>query len=123
MKRMAEKIHGPVGEVFSRALYEIALGESREKAFRGMCDSISIQGMGQFTGSVIQAEQLGVSIGKILRTQTAMLWRKRRLRAEEHARKAPIKILFPLVLLIFPSLFVVILGPAIVTIIREFLEK
>ena len=123
MKRVADKIGGPIGEAFSGALYEIALGESREAAFRGIYDRIPIQEVGQFTGSIIQAEQLGVSIGKVLRTQAGMLRRKRRLKAEEHARKAPIKILFPLVLFIFPSLFVVILGPAIINIIQEFILK
>ena len=123
MKRVADKIGGPIGEAFSGALYEIALGESREAAFRGIYDRIPIQEVGQFTGSIIQAEQLGVSIGKVLRTQAGMLRRKRRLKAEEHARKAPIKILFPLVLFIFPSLFVVILGPAIINIVQEFILK
>lgn len=123
MKRVADKIGGPIGEAFSGSLYEIALGESREAAFRGIYDRIPIQEVGQFTGSIIQAEQLGVSIGKVLRTQAGMLRRKRRLKAEEHARKAPIKILFPLVLFIFPSLFVVILGPAIINIIQEFILK
>lgn len=123
MKRVADKIGGPIGEAFSGSLYEIALGESRESAFRGIYDRIPIQEVGQFTGSIIQAEQLGVSIGKVLRTQAGMLRRKRRLKAEEHARKAPIKILFPLVLFIFPSLFVVILGPAIINIVQEFILK
>ncbi len=123
MKRVADKTGGPIGEAFSGSLYEIALGESREAAFRGIYDRIPIQEVGQFTGSIIQAEQLGVSIGKVLRTQAGMLRRKRRLKAEEHARKAPIKILFPLVLFIFPSLFVVILGPAIINIIHEFILK
>ena len=123
MKRVADKIGGPIGEAFSGSLYQIALGESREAAFRGIYDRIPIQEVGQFTGSIIQAEQLGVSIGKVLRTQAGMLRRKRRLKAEEHARKAPIKILFPLVLFIFPSLFVVILGPAIINIVQEFILK
>lgn len=119
MSRVAERLRGPVGQAFSKALSEISLGESRENALKGISRRLPLDEIRHFVNSLIQAEQLGVSLGGVLRSQADTLRRHRRLKAEEQARKAPVKMLFPLVIFIFPSLFVVILGPAVINIVKE----
>lgn len=118
LQRVGARFKGPLGEVFSRAMREISLGSSREDALRGISERLPLDEMRALTSNIIQAERLGTSIGAVLRIQAASLRKQRRLRAEEHARKAPVKILFPLVLFIFPSLFVVMLGPAMIQIME-----
>ena len=115
----AARFRKPLGELFSKAIAEISLGSSREAAFRGISETLPFNELKSFTGSIIQAERLGTSIAAVLRSQAASLRKHRRLRAEEHARKAPVKILFPLVIFIFPSIFVIILGPAMIEIIAS----
>lgn len=121
--RVAERIKGPLGQAFSRALSEVSLGESRENALKGIARRLPLDEIRHFVNSLIQAEQLGVSLGGVLRSQADSIRRQRRLKAEEQARKAPVKMLFPLVMFIFPSLFVVILGPAVINIIRELSQQ
>ncbi len=120
MSRVADRLRGPMGENFARALHEISLGENRQKALQGITERLPIEEVRHFVTSLIQAEELGVSVSDVLRSQAGALKRFRRLRAEEHARKAPIKILFPMIIFIFPSLFVVILGPAFISIMEAF---
>jgi tight adherence protein C len=120
MSRVADRLRGPMGENFARALHEISLGENRQDALHGISERLPIEEVRHFVTSLIQAEELGVSVSDVLRSQAGALKRFRRLRAEEHARKAPIKILFPMILFIFPSLFVVILGPAFISIMEAF---
>ncbi len=119
LSRVAERLQGPLGRAFSRALSEINLGESREKALKGIGYRLPLDEIRHFVNSLVQAEQLGVSLGGVLRAQAESIRRQRRLKAEEQARKAPVKMLFPLVIFIFPSLFVVIMGPAVINIIKE----
>lgn len=119
LQRVASRFRHPLGELFSKAMAEISLGSSREEAFRGIAEALPFDEIKSFTASIIQAERLGTSIAAVLRAQAAGLRKRRRLRAEEHARKAPVKILFPLVLFIFPSLFVIILGPAMIQILEN----
>lgn len=119
MSRVADRLGGPIGQAFKRALSEIRLGESRERALKGIVHQLPLQEIRHFANSLIQAEQLGVSLGNVLRSQAETLRVQRRLKAEEQARKAPVKMLFPLVLFIFPSLFVVILGPAFIKIMQD----
>ncbi|ADE57319.1 type II secretion system F family protein [Aminobacterium colombiense] len=123
MSRVADRLRGPMGENFARALHEISLGESRQAAFRGIMERLPIEEVRHFIASLIQAEELGVAVSEVLRSQAGTLKRLRRLKAEEHARKAPIKILFPMILFIFPSLFVVILGPAFLSIMETLAKK
>ncbi len=113
LQRVSEKWDNELCAEFRRALSDIRLGTPRHEAFRAMTIRTGVEDLSNFVAAVIQADQLGVSMGKMLKIQADQLRLRRRQRAEEEAQKAPIKMLFPLVFLIFPSLFVVILGPAI----------
>jgi tight adherence protein C len=115
--KVVEKLHGPLTDEFRRALAEIRVGKPRRDALRDIVPRTEVTALTNFIGAIIQAEQLGVSISKVLQVQSEQLRIERRQRAEEMAAKAPIKMLFPLVGCIFPSLFIVILGPAIILII------
>ena len=115
--KVVEKLKGPLTEEFRRALAEIRVGKPRRDALRDIVPRTEVPALTNFIGAIIQAEQLGVSISKVLQVQSEQLRIERRQRAEEMAAKAPIKMLFPLVGCIFPSLFIVILGPAIILII------
>jgi tight adherence protein C len=114
--KVVEKLKGPLTDEFRRALAEIRVGKTRRDALRDIVPRTDVPALSNFIGAVIQAEQLGVSISKVLQVQSEQLRIERRQRAEEMAAKAPIKMLFPLVGCIFPSLFIVILGPAIILI-------
>jgi tight adherence protein C len=114
--KVIEKMRGPLIEEFRRALAEIRVGKARREALRDIVPRTDVQALSSFIGAIIQAEQLGVSISKVLQVQSEQLRIERRQRAEAQAARAPIKMLFPLVGCIFPSLFIVILGPAIILI-------
>jgi tight adherence protein C len=116
--KVVEKMRGPLIDEYRRALAEVRVGKARREALRDIIPRTEVQALTNFIGAVIQAEQLGVAISKVLQVQSEQLRIERRQRAEEMAAKAPIKMLFPLVGCIFPSLFIVILGPAIILIIR-----
>jgi tight adherence protein C len=120
LSRVAEKVQGPFAQELSRSLREIALGKTRRDALKELGDRTQVPDLMQFTNAVIQAEAMGSSIGQVLRVQSDQLRVRRRQRAEEQAYKAPVKMLFPLVMCIFPTLFIVILGPAIITIKNGF---
>ena len=117
--KVVEKMDGPLTDEFRRALAEVRMGKARRDALRDIVPRTDVGPLTNFIGAIIQAEQLGVSISKVLQVQSEQLRIERRQRAEEMANKAPIKMLFPLVGCIFPSLFVVILGPAIILIIKN----
>jgi tight adherence protein C len=117
--KVVEKLKGPLTDEFRRALAEIRVGKARREALRDIIPRTEVQALTNFIGAIIQAEQLGVSISKVLQVQSEQLRIERRQRAEEMAAKAPIKMLFPLVGCIFPSLFIVILGPALILIIQN----
>ncbi|MER3457530.1 MAG: type II secretion system protein, partial [Chloroflexota bacterium] len=112
MAKVNEKWDNELSLAFGRVLQEIRLGRLRREALRDMANP----DVTTFVAAIIQAEQLGVSIAKVLRIQSDQMRVRRRQRAEENAQKAPVKILFPMVLLIFPSLFIVLLGPAALTV-------
>ncbi len=116
--KVVEKMKGPLVDEFRRALAEVRVGKARRDALRDIVPRTEVQPLTNFVGAIIQAEQLGVSISKVLQVQSEQLRIERRQRAEEQAAKAPIKMLFPLVGCIFPSLFIVILGPAIILIMQ-----
>jgi tight adherence protein C len=113
LQRVTEKWETELAKEFKRVLTDTRLGRARRDALKEMAARTGVDDVQTFTAAVIQAEQLGVSIGKILRIQADQMRVRRRQRAEEAAQKAPIKMLFPMVFLIFPALFVVILGPAV----------
>jgi tight adherence protein C len=115
--KVVEKMKGPLVDEFRRALAEVRVGKVRRDALRDIIPRTEVQPLTNFVGAIIQAEQLGVSISKVLQVQSEQLRIERRQRAEEAAAKAPIKMLFPLVGCIFPALFIVILGPALILII------
>jgi len=114
--KVVEKLKGPLTDEFRRALAEVRVGKARRDALRDIVPRTEVPALTNFIGAIIQAEQLGVSISKVLQVQSEQLRIERRQRAEEMAAKAPIKMLFPLVGCIFPSLFIIILGPAIILI-------
>jgi tight adherence protein C len=114
--KVVEKLKGPLTDEFRRALAEVRVGKARRDALRDIVPRTEVAALTNFIGAIIQAEQLGVSISKVLQVQSEQLRIERRQRAEEMAAKAPIKMLFPLVGCIFPSLFIIILGPAIILI-------
>src|SRR5262245_54756128 len=113
LQRVTEKWDTELAKEFKRVLTDTRLGRARRDALKDMAARTGVEDVQTFTAAIIQAEQLGVSIGKILRIQADQMRVRRRQRAEEAAQKAPIKMLFPMVFLIFPALFVVILGPAV----------
>jgi tight adherence protein C len=117
--KVVEKLQGPLSDEFRRALAEVRVGKARREALRDIVPRTEVVPLTNFIGAIIQAEQLGVSISKVLQVQSEQLRIERRQRAEEMAAKAPIKMLFPLVGCIFPSLFIVILGPALILIVQN----
>jgi len=113
--KVTEKLKGPLSEEFKRAGSEQRVGKSRQEALRGITERVEQKELGNFISAIIQADQLGVSMSKVLRIQSEQMRGERRQRAEEKAAKAPILIMLPTIGCIFPSLFIVILGPAALT--------
>jgi tight adherence protein C len=116
LARVADKWNNELSREFARALQEIQLGKLRREALRSMADRIDVPEVSTFVAAIVQAEELGVSIAKVLRIQAEEMRRRRRQRAEELARQAPIKMLPAIAFLIFPAIFVVLLGPAVIRI-------
>lgn len=119
MDRVHQKWDDPLADEFGRVIYEVQLGKSRRQALRDMAARIEVNDVSSFIAAILQAEHLGVSIGKVLRIQSEQMRIRRRQRAEEKAHQAPVKMLFPMVFLIFPSMFIVLLGPAVFQIVRS----
>lgn len=119
MQRVDEKWDGPLAKEFGRVIHEMQLGKSRRQALKDMSDRLDVPDVTSFVAAVLQADQLGVGIGKILRIQSDQMRVKRRQRAEEKAQQAPVKMMFPMVFLIFPSIFIVLLGPAGFQVLRS----
>ncbi|MBN2500035.1 MAG: type II secretion system F family protein [Anaerolineales bacterium] len=112
MKKVNEKWDNELALSFGRALQEMQLGKLRREALRDMADRLGVSEMDSFIAAVIQSEQLGVSMAKVLRIQSDDMRVKRRQKAEEEAQKAPVKMLFPMAFLIFPTIMLILLGPA-----------
>ena len=122
LARVAEKEDGPFGEELTITLREISLGKLRRDALKQLSDRCGIDDLTTFVNAVIQAESMGTSIATVLRVQADQMRTRRRQRAEEQAQQAPVKMIFPLVLCIFPTLFIVILGPAALSVYDQLIK-
>ncbi|WP_242822351.1 type II secretion system F family protein [Thermaerobacter marianensis] len=120
IQKVSEKFPAPVSTEFRQYLKELRLGVEREEALRSLADRCELPELRSFAAAVIQADRLGVSLARVLRVQAEQLRFQRKQRAEEQAMKTPIKMLLPLVLFIFPTLFIVLLGPALIQILAAF---
>ncbi len=114
MGKVYEKWDDDLAIAFGRVLQEIQLGKRRSEALRDMSHRMDVADITSFIAALIQAEQLGVSVAKILRIQSDQMRVKRRQRAQEKAQQAPVKMIIPMVLLIFPSIWIVLLGPSVI---------
>lgn len=118
MGRVYDKWENELGLAFGRVLREIQLGKSRRDSLKALDESVQVSDLTTFCSAIIQADQLGVSISKVLKIQSEQMRVKRRQRAQEKAQQAPIKMMIPMVLLIFPSIWLVLLGPAAIMIYK-----
>lgn len=120
MSKVSEKWENELSMAFARAIREVQLGKVRREALKDMSDRIDLAEMTSFIAAVIQSEQLGVSMARVLRIQSEQMRMKRRQRAEQEAHKAPIKMLLPMAFLTFPSIFIVLLTPAAIQMMNSF---
>jgi len=123
MAKVREKWDNELSLGFARALREMQLGKLRREALKDMADRMGVPEMTSFVAAVIQSEQLGVSLAKVLRIQADQMRIRRRQLAQEEAHKAPIKMLIPMALLIFPSICIVLMTPAILMLLRSVLRE
>jgi tight adherence protein C len=120
ISKLTEHMDGPLADEFALALGEMRIGESRSNALTKMMKRVETPEFSAFVRAIIQADQLGISLGRILKVQATDTRTRRQLAAEERAMKAPIKMLFPTVLFIFPAMFIIILGPAFMNLTELF---
>lgn len=113
MDKVATNMTGPIAQEFERVLTAIRIGKPRTDALRDMVKRTEVKELSQFVVAIIQADKLGVGLSKLLKVQSKQMRLSAKQRAQEKAYKAPIKMLFPMILFIFPSIFVVLLGPAL----------
>lgn len=120
MARTAQNGDGPLADEMMRTLQDMQVGRSRKEAYLAMSDRVDVADLRSFIRAIVQADAYGIAIAKVLKVQAQEMRMKRRQRAEEHAMKIPVKILFPLIFFIFPTLFIILLGPAVMNIIASF---
>ncbi len=120
LAQVARNSSGPLAAELARALQEMQIGKSRTDALRSMAGRTTAPELRAFASALVQASELGISVASVLREQAKEMRLRRRQWAEEQAQKVPVKILFPLLFCLFPALFVVIMGPAAVTITHLF---
>lgn len=121
LSHVARNTRGPIAGEFARILQEMQIGKSRVEAFQALAARTTVPELNTLVAALVQADNLGIPVANVLRSQSREMRTKRRQRAEEQAQKIPVKILFPLVFCVFPALFVVILGPAGIQIARTFM--
>ena len=119
MRKVVDKWDNDLSSALARVLQEVQLGKLRREALRDMADRMGVSEMDSFVAAVVQSEQLGVSLTRVLRVQSDSMRIKRRQRASESAQKAPVKMLLPMALLIFPTIIIILLGPAVLQIMRS----
>jgi tight adherence protein C len=120
IRQVAQTVPGPIGGEFARVLSEIQIGKSRAEAFSDLGERAVVPEVKNFVSALVQADRMGIPIAAVLREQTKEMRVVRRQRAEEKAQKVTVKILFPLLFCIFPTIFVVIIGPGIIRIVDAF---
>ena len=120
MSRAGKNGKGPLAEELVRTLQDIAVGQPRREAYLALAERTGAPDLRRFISAVVQADAYGVSIADVLRTQASEMRLKRRQRAEEKAMQIPVKVIFPLILCILPTLFIVLLGPAVMDIVGAF---
>jgi tight adherence protein C len=123
VSRVAKQAKGPLGEEFHRMLQEMQIGKPRADALRDLGARSTLPELQSFVLAMVQADAFGIAISKVLHVQADELRMRRRQNAEEKAQKVPVKIIFPLITCIFPALFVVVLGPAAITISHSLLHR
>ncbi|MDX6485795.1 MAG: tight adherence protein [Gaiellaceae bacterium] len=120
ISKLIDHMDGPLIDEFGLALSEMRVGEARQDALKKLSARVDSPELSAFVRAIIQADQLGISLGRILRVQAVDTRSKRQSAAEERAMKAPIKMLFPTVVFIFPAMFIVVLGPALISLSKLF---
>lgn len=116
--KVVDKYKGIVGREFQRVLREMQMGSPRKDALKGLSQRVDLEELTALVNAIIQSDQLGVGLGQVLRLQADIIREKRQSMIEEQAMKAPVKMLFPLIFLIFPSIFIILLGPALLNILK-----
>jgi tight adherence protein C len=122
LRQVSQKLRGPLADEIGQMLREVGMGRPRREALEDLAERTDVPEVTTFVNAVIQAEQLGTSLGRVLRAQAMTLRVRRRQRAEEMARKAPVKLVFPLVLCVMPSFFIVTIGPVFVRLVNYLSE-
>ncbi|WP_290197370.1 type II secretion system F family protein [Corynebacterium guangdongense] len=122
MARAAHNGKGALAQELARTLQDIQIGRSRRQAFEGLAQRTTVVDLRRFVRAVIQADQYGISVAQVLRTQANEMRLKRRQRAEAKAQQLPVKVLAPVMLCILPVLFIVIMGPAVMSMVEVFSE-
>lgn len=123
LAQVARNTDGPLAADFSRVLQEMQIGKSRSQALRALADRTTVPELRAFVSALVQAGELGITIAQVLREQAKEMRLRRRQRGEEQAQKVPVKILFPLIFCLFPSMFIVIIGPAAIGIVHVFFAR
>ncbi|NLI70476.1 MAG: type II secretion system F family protein [Firmicutes bacterium] len=118
LMKVTEKRKGALAREFRQVAQEVKMGKPRRKALRDLATRVNVDSLTTFTTAIIQADQLGLRLGDVLRTQSELIRHKRRQEIEEEAMKAPIKMLVPMLIFIFPVIFIVLLGPAVVQMLK-----
>ena len=118
--KLVEKMSGVLVEEFSIVLKEMRVGVSKRDAFKSLVERVPVPSLITFVGAIIQADQLGVSIGNVLRIQSSQVRQKRRQKTQENAMKAPVKMLLPMIIFIMPTIFIVLLGPVLIIAMKAF---
>jgi tight adherence protein C len=123
VQQVARNTEGPLADEFSRVLREMQIGQGRAEALRGLAERTEVDDVKSFVTAMVQADSFGIPIANVLRIQSSEIRTKRRQRAEEQAQKVPVKITIPLIFCILPTLFIAVMGPAVIHIMDSFSNK